>query len=54
LVGLLIHLTAGEAGFVSILNKGPKGPKGQAWTGLVLNGLAVLLTGITVLLASMS
>jgi hypothetical protein len=50
-VGLLIHLTAAVAGFVSILNKGPKG---QAWTGLVLNGLAVLLTGITVLLASMS
>jgi hypothetical protein len=39
------------AGFVSIFNKGPKG---QAWTGLVLNGLAVLLTVITVLLASMS
>ena len=51
LVGLMIHLTAGVAGFVSILNKGPKG---QAWTGLILNGLAVLMTGITVLLASMS
>ena len=51
LVGILIHLTAGVAGFVSILNKGPNG---QAWTGLVLNGLAVLITGITVLLASMS
>jgi hypothetical protein len=51
LVGLLIHLAAGVAGFVSILNKGPKG---RAWTGLALNGLAVLITGITVLLASMS
>lgn len=51
MVGILIHLAGGVAGFVSILNKGPKG---QAWTGLVLNGLAVLLTGITVLLASMS
>jgi hypothetical protein len=51
LVGLLIHLAAGVAGFVSVLNKGPKG---QAWTGLVLNGLAVLVTVITVLLASMS
>ena len=51
LVGLLIHLTAGVAGFVSILNKGPKG---QAWTGVVLNALAVLITGITILLASMS
>ena len=51
LVGLLIHLAAGVAGFASILNKGPKG---QAWTGLFLNGIAVLITGITVLLASMS
>ena len=51
LVGLLIHLGAAVAGFVSILNNGPKG---QAWTGLILNGLAVLITGITVLLASMS
>jgi hypothetical protein len=51
LVGILIHLAAGVAGFVAILNKGPKG---RAWTGLVLNALAVLITGITVLLASMS
>jgi hypothetical protein len=51
LMGLAIHLSAGVAGLVSILNKGPKG---RAWTGLVLNGLAVLITGITVLLASMS
>ncbi|MEO5714180.1 MAG: hypothetical protein ABIT37_11890, partial [Luteolibacter sp.] len=51
LLGILIHLAAGVAGFIAIINKGAKG---QAWTGLVLNGLAVLVTGITVLLASMS
>jgi hypothetical protein len=51
LVGLLIHLAAGVAGFVSILNKGPKS---RGWAGLVLNALAVLITGITVMLASMS
>ncbi|MEO8617057.1 MAG: hypothetical protein ABI600_18100 [Luteolibacter sp.] len=51
LAGGGIHGLAAVGAIVAIINKGPKGP---AWTGLILNGLAVLIVGIITVMTSMA
>lgn len=51
LAGAGIHGLAAVGAIIAIINKGPKGP---AWTGLILNGLAVLIVGIITVMTSMA
>lgn len=51
LAGGGIHGLAAVGAIVAIINQGPKGP---AWTGLILNGLAVLILGIITVMTLMA